>query len=199
MTKIRSINEKKKDNGRRNQIILGVLLVALMVLGSLGYGFSNDENDISRKKVVYKNFEFTSQGSYWVSNVGGKDYIFSYNPYEIERINTSIQNIEKYYNQPLYVYPSETNDAILEVIRNLSPQFRRDYIVQRTQEACLNEEDCEGTDWPLKDCSENFIIVREANNSRIYQSGDCVYIEGKREDLVKLADEFLFKILGIRE
>lgn len=198
MKKIRSIKEKKKSNDKRNQIIVGVLLVVLIVFSTLGYAFRNDEDE-SRKRVVYNNIEFTSQGDYWIANIGGKDYIFSYNPYETMRINSSLKDISNYYSQPLYVYPSETNDAILEIIRNLSPQFQRQYIVQRTQEACLTQEDCIGFDYPIKDCMNNFIIVNESNTTSISQNTNCVFIGGKSEDMVKLADEFLFKILGIRE
>lgn len=201
MKNIRKITTKKdkKRNERRNQIIVGILLVGLMFLSTLGYAFSPKSEDGDRKRVVYKGFEFTSQGDYWVSEINGKYYFFSYNPYEIEQMNINLKGIDNYYNKPLYVYPDESNDAILEIIRNFSPQFRKDYIVQRTQAACINQNDCIDNSLPIKDCSENFIIVKEANETKITQAGNCVYIEGKQEDLIKLADEFLFNVLGVRE
>ena len=65
------------------------------------------------------------------------------------------------------------------------------------QSACLSEEKCEG-DFPIKTCSDNFIIIQENKTKEIKQTENCVYIGGEKEELVKLTDEFLYKIIGIK-
>ena len=70
-------------------------------------------------------------------------------------------------------------------------------VVERMQSACLNESECNG-DYPIKDCSNNFIIIREAEEERVFQNESCVYIQGEKEELIKLTDEFLYKIIGIK-
>jgi hypothetical protein len=69
-------------------------------------------------------------------------------------------------------------------------------VIQRFQDACPEKTNCT-EDWPTKDCSNNFIIIKKANESKIYQNESCVFIEGREENLTQITDEFLFKITGI--
>src|SRR3989344_6115884 len=86
---------------------------------------------------------------------------------------------------------SEDEVAGAEVYVNLAQ------VAERVQEACIEGGVCvEGL--PIKTCSDNFIIIREKEASSISQVDGCVYIESQKEELVKLADQFLFKILGIK-
>ena len=66
------------------------------------------------------------------------------------------------------------------------------------QKACPEYVNCTDEDLPTKTCEDNFIIIKEGNYSNIIQDENCVFIEGKQEDLVQIVDEFLFKILGIK-
>jgi len=70
-------------------------------------------------------------------------------------------------------------------------------IAERVTPACLSGTTCE-ENVPIKTCNDNFIIIKEASVNTVRQDSNCVYIEGKKEDLVKLTDEFLFKIMGIK-
>jgi hypothetical protein len=65
------------------------------------------------------------------------------------------------------------------------------------QEACPEGQTCE-EDVPTKNCTNNFIIIKAANESSIKQDKNCVFIEGKSENLVKLTDSFLYKITEIQ-
>ena len=78
-----------------------------------------------------------------------------------------------------------------EIYRNLTG------IVERTQAACIEEKECP-EDWPIKDCSNNFIIIKESNESKIIQQDKCVFIYGESENLTQIADGFLFKIMEIK-
>lgn len=193
-----TLKKNKDKRERRSQILIAVLLVGIMLFSAIGYTFQSAFEKNQIEKVTYNGFEFVKYGSYWVTQINGEDFLFQYNPLEIEERNISLNLIETYYSRPLYVYPSETNEAIIEIRRNLDPLFRKN-IVQRVQEACVSEEECKDKNLPTRDCSENFIIVRESEESKIRQTRNCVYLEGKKEDFVMLADEFLFHLLGIRQ
>jgi len=65
------------------------------------------------------------------------------------------------------------------------------------QNACLEEEGCK-EDWPTKTCEDNFIIIEEKNETSIIQDNNCVFIQGPQENLTKISDEFLFRVLGVR-
>lgn len=185
--------DEKKSKERFKQIIVGTVLIFIMLLSTLGYSLlSKDDNSSSQgKKVVYNGLEFIKTNDFWVANINNVQFIFKYNPNEIERVDSTLNGVDSYYNQPLYIY-SDNAEAISEIYNNLNN------IAQRIQKACVEDERCEG-DFPVKDCNNNFIIIKENNLTRINQTRGCVFIEGSSENIMNLTDEFLFKILKIVE
>src|SRR4030042_3571812 len=178
--------EKQKSKERFNQLIVGLVLIFLMMLSVLGYSLnSKDEEEIS-KKILYNGYEFNEVNGFWVLNAGQFKFIFNYNPEEVSKSYSNLSYIDTYYDKPLYFY-SENSEATSEIYVNLN-QF-----VQRFQPACLNDSNCTGN-YPVKDCSSNFIIIKIDNSSSIEQNQSCVFIQGPEEEIVKLTDEFLFKI-----
>ena len=193
MRKIISKQEEARKK-KRNQLIVGFALIFIMLLSVLGYSFSGGNK--STTKIEYNGFNFIKQDDFWILNMKNFNFIFKNNPNQVEKINSDLKNLENYYGKPLYMY-SKNYDAELEIYKNL---FYYNQIVQRMQDACLegNQTDCDET-LPVKNCEDNFIIIRERNETKIIQENNCVFIEGKQEELTKITDEFLFKILGIEE
>src|SRR3989338_5851615 len=89
----------------------------------------------------------------------------------------------------LYVYKKKKNEKI-KIKKNLQQ------IASRIQPACISKEDCSG-DFPIKTCSDNFIIIKNGTEE-ITQVENCVYIKGEKQELSKLTDSFLYKILGVK-
>lgn len=160
--------------------------MAVMLFSVLGYGIGG--GGTSGNQITYNGIEFFEQGEFWLANIGGVNFIFQNNPEEILGISENLNGLENYYNKPLYIF-SENLEAEGEIYKNLNP------FAQRIQKACL-DEDC-GENYPIKTCSDNFVVIKESEISRIYQQENCVFIEGKSEDLIMLSDEFLFKILDV--
>lgn len=189
---MRKIISKYKESKRkkRNGIIIGLILVGVMLFSVLGYAFRGGGND-DIKKLNYNDFEFVEQNGFWFTNIENFQFAFKYNPQQVEEIDSELKYLDNYYNKPLYI-SSENSEAELEIYRNL---FYQNQIVQRMQSACLEECD---ENLPVKTCEDNFIIIKENNISEIIQEENCVFIKGREENLTKITDEFLFKILGIR-
>ncbi len=180
-------SEAKKQ--KRNQVIIGVILIIVMfgsVFAVIVGSFGNKENS----KVDYNSFEFFKQSNFWILEIGDFDFIFKYNPNEIQEIETEVKFLNNYYGKPLYI-SSENSEATYEIASNL------EQVTLRMQNACLDEEDCED-DLPLKTCDDNFIIIEEKNETNILQDNNCVFIQGPQENLTMISDEFLFHILGVR-
>tara|TARA_Y100000310_G_scaffold324220_1_gene385836 strand:- start:235 stop:813 length:579 start_codon:yes stop_codon:yes gene_type:complete len=186
----------KKDNTKRNQIILGVFLIVVMTFGTFAYAFGSSSNEDSNEKIEYKGIEFVRDNSgYWSSVIQGNEFITKYNPEETKEINFfSSLNINNYKDKPLY-FVGEIGDGSSEIGRNLAERF-----VLRIQEACLDEDGCEG-DLPIKNCSIDNVIsfehVLEEELETINQEENCVYIVSSLDNQSKYADKFLFEILGI--
>ena len=216
MRRIISKSEKNKKT-KRTQWILGGILILLMAFSTLGYALSGRGDEESNNKIVeYKGIEFIQDNSgYWYFVIQGQQFIILNNPENISEINfLSTLTFGSYSNKPLY-FVGDLGEGSSEISRNLADRF-----VLRIQQACLDEEDCEGN-FPIKNCSsDNIIIFKEILNNKtedkeieenktkineieeneiemIYQEENCVFIEGKKEDLIKLTDGFLFRILGI--
>jgi len=193
MRKISSkYNEDKKK--KRNGLIVGGILIFVMLFSILGYSFQGKSiEEDNTKKINYNGFEFVEQNGYWFTNIGNSQFVFKYNPEQVGKIDSELNLLNNYYGKTLYIF-SENNEAELEIYRNL---FYQNQIVQRIQSACLEEEECD-ENLPVKTCEDNFIIIKENDNSQIIQEENCVFIKGKQENLTKITDEFLFKIIEIQ-
>ncbi len=189
----RLINKDQEDKKKkRNQGILSVALVIIMFFSVIGYGFvGKSDGGGTSTKLAYNGFEFIKQDSVWGLDVEGVKFLFKYNPNEVEKISSKVNDLNTYSGKPLYIY-SENNEATSEIYINLNQ------IAQRIQLACVGGEDCD-ENTPIKTCKDNFIIIKEDNNSKIIQEDNCVFIIGPYENLTMISDVFLFKTLGVEQ
>jgi hypothetical protein len=191
MRKIISKKEEDKKN-RRTQLIVGLFLILIMALSTIGYSLNNNQENNS-EKIIYNGIEFFIENNLWTTSIGNLKFGFLYNPTETEKINSTLKYLNEYDNSPLYIY-SEDSNAMMEVYRNL---FYYNQIVERVQEACPEGKICD-EEIPIKNCTNNFIIIQKSEMSEVRQEENCVFISGKDEELVRITDGFLFKITGIQ-
>jgi len=192
------ISQKEKNRKKRTtQYIVGGVLIFIMLFSSLGYSFmGGSQIEEQTEKINYNGFEFVKQNGLWILYNEDSSFVFRYNPKEVKnsgRIDYGLKTIENYVNKPLY-FSSENREAESEIYGNLQSY------IQRVQYACTeNEENCSES-LPVKTCDDNFIIIKNSNVSEITQDKNCVFIYGDSEEsLIKLSDEFLFKILKIEQ
>ncbi len=182
MRKIKSqaeIDKKKK----RNQIIIGVILVGLMMFSTIGYSLM-DKGGSTTKTVKYAGLNFISTNGIWT--IEGTQMYFNHLPTELG--NVSIEgnySLESYSNQTLYFVNYSGAGELL--INNLQGK------IARYQEACLDSA-C-GQDLPVKNCSKDLVIVfSSSTENRVYQKDKCVFIGG---DYTQGVDAFVYKLFGI--
>ena len=176
--------ETEAKRQKRNQKMLGAFLLFIMFFSVVAYSFQTLTRDLENqnpeaKKIDYNGFEFTEQNGFWVLNKDGNSFIFKFNPNQVERINAELNSLESYYNKILHLN-SESLEAESEIRVNLAG------FVSKIEKS-LNET-----------CDGNTIVIKEGNESMIRREKNCVFIEGNAENLGKLADEFLFNILEVR-
>ena len=189
MRKIMS-REEESNKRRRNQFIVGGILIAVMIFSTLGFALQdNGDSSGEDTKINYNGYEFVYQNGLWILTKGQATFGFTYNPTHVDDIPGQVKTLDNYAGKPLYI-SSVSPAAEQEIYRNL------DQVVLRRQYACLEGENCTG-DLPIKTCQDNFIIIKEDVVNNIIQENNCVYIIGNASDLPKMADEFLFKIMGV--
>jgi len=183
-------SEKKK---RKNQYILGSILIFILFGSVFGIIMSSFGTKTKTKDITYNGLTFSKDNNYYVLKSGNTKFYFLNNPNAVaalaKEVNTS-KTLTDFISKPLYLH-SKDYTVSSEIYQNLNP------FVQRIQPACLKGENCTENTWPIKTCKENFIFVKISQINKIYEKGNCTFIEGKQQDLSKLTDEFLLKTIGV--
>ncbi len=184
MRRIETRAEVEKKS-RNKQIVIGAILVGLMILSVVGYGFLNQESD-DESVEKYRNFKFIRQQGLWYVNIEEESFGFQYLPREVEDVLVSgVFNLNNYKNNPLYFVGNGEGGS--EILNNLNRY------VLRAQNACLAGLNCSNEKLPVKTCDDN-LIVFENGETKVGQNNRCVYLSG---DSVRAADAFLYNIFGI--
>ena len=117
----KSQNKKKEQ---RNQLLLGIFLVFLMLVGIFGYGIGNLGKS-SSEKIEYGGYEFILENGIWKLVLPNINLYFTYNPEETENLSIDFslsKNLNDYYEEKLYI-SSDNSESFIEIYRNLSPFF----------------------------------------------------------------------------
>ncbi len=192
MKKILTKSEKEKRE-RRNKTILGIILTFLLLASTAGFAFFSGDDEVQGKTIEYNGREFyQDESGYYYTIISNKQFAFAYSPYETEDIQINFNpSILTYSNKPLFIV-SDSPDFTSEIARNLQNS------VLRMQEACYDDvENCRA-ELPIKNCSENLIVLKYENITSVTQKENCVIIKTKSGEAAKAADAFLYKLLGVR-
>ncbi len=188
MKKIISKEEQEKKD-KRNRFIIGVILIGLMLLSTVGYAlYETGSKKVSSKQ--YNGVDFLFSNGKWYFEMDGRVFSTYFNPEDTENISIAgSMKLGDYTNQALFFSVGSSQDAIQEITSNLGN------LVTRTQYVCI--EDCE-EDLPIKNCSEgNIIITLDVNQTSVKQEDKCVYLLASNEEMIRVSDAFIFKLLGI--
>lgn len=180
---------------QRNQIMIGIILIGLMLLSTVGYALTSGERSGSgteAKKIDYNGISFVKNSEFWQFEKDGSVYTVKFNPQETSEVKIlGNMKLTDYQSKPLY-FNGKNDEAVYELARGLNDK------VLRIQKACLSSEDCT-EDYPIKECNDNIIIIKKPENEteNVYRINNCVYIVANITEQVKYSDALLFKILGI--
>ena len=167
---------------RRTKRIGGIVIIALLVLSSLGFAL----NGVANNNQSQNPDGLTYNGQYWVYSTGGQArYFFTYHPTETNVTISTTKNLGDFSNKPLYI-DSEIGGGLEEISNSLG------LYSGKVAQACYGECD---KDLPEKECSPeyNLIVLRESANSNIREENGCIFLNGD----LRTVDAFLYKILGI--
>ncbi|MEK6926826.1 MAG: hypothetical protein AABX11_00185 [Nanoarchaeota archaeon] len=178
----KAIEEAKR--GRRNKIV-GLFLLLIMVVSSIGYAFLSGDEQASgsgnQDGTLYE------QNGMWIGSFGQNQVAFSSSPESVKNVSVDVNvTLNDYYQEPLY-YVDESNGIYSELSYSLLP------FLLRIQPACLNN--CT-IDAPIKNCSglDNIIVWdKTKTENKVYQNDNCVIMEGD----IKAVDAFLYYLFGL--
>lgn len=169
---------------RRGQLIIGLVMIGLMVLSSVGYAFSvfsgsnsGTQNQPSGQPVF--------DGSSWIVDLGGKKFSFLSSIDDVRNVSFNASVSAGDYSAKSVYLVAESPAVLREIQGVVGP------VALRMQEACYGP--CNRTDLPEKDCSNQMIIWHASETNRVYQRDSCVFIEGD----MRAVDAFLYRLLGL--
>ncbi len=188
MRKITSKYAQKKKE-KRKQILVSIVLTGILFASIVGFGFQGNYGEDN--KIEYKGYEFTEQNGYWVTNIQDVDFLFKYNPLQIQEYISLVNTSGNYYDKFVYLF-SEDSTAEIELYSSMR------YLSKKLQNACLEGRECPYQNMPNKTCENNVVILELDKEAGIERDQNCVYIRGEtQEELIRYVDAFLFKLLNI--
>jgi hypothetical protein len=187
MRRIESQTEREARQKTRVRII-GIILLGLMVLSSIGYAFLyyQDYNEGGGSRSTNQTQQQTMDGR-WILEVQGQQLVFATSKESVKNISiNTFLSLNNLAGKPLYI-SVENNSA---VFYELSYNLQR-FVGKSPVEACFGS--CE-EDLPEKNCTagENLIIYRKAENNQVYQNDSCIFIEGD----IRAVDAFLYSLFN---
>ncbi len=174
--------------------LIGIFIILLMVLSALDLWKGSGES------YVYHGTKFSKEDLGWSAYIGSNKVTLSYNPKELEDTSdvsfSNLNSVQKIYlstDNPLAMYRS------MDYFRNRIP------LSPAKAMACVpeasNVSECEQL--PLKDCNDandniGVVVFKRSENITIHSiSSSCLLVEGNNEDLAKVIDKSMLKMLGV--
>ncbi len=166
-------HEEKERKERTRKMIGGIVLIGIMVLSSIGFAFFLGGGILSGSGQAEQGVddEIYYNGQYWVVQKEGAKAFLSVHPDELMNspVGVSIEKRAHDYRGASVFIDSESREMTGLISANLA-QY-----ASSIKEACYGK--CT-RDLPEKTCDENMIIWRASENERVFQEGNCVFIEG---------------------
>lgn len=192
MRKIKTKSAMEKQN-RKNQMIVSGIIISLLLFSMVGFALLSGDGIQSSEKRKYNDVEFilNPQTNLWEFSVAGKKFSTQFAPWEVEEIQISEVNLNYFIGNVVYFVPDNPS-AVNELFYNFY-----EYII-RTQEVCLEGEECLNENLVIKDCSDKIIIFRDSEESEIRMKDNCLIIYVPYENQIMASDRIIFKALGIQ-
>lgn len=210
--KLRKHERKKK----RNTIIIGILLVALMTVGILGYGNNQNSSSGGSNKFDYNGFDFTAvqdvNGNilFIAKNNGIELGYFYFQPIDTEDIEFSPEFREALLTsdtlaiatEPLGIDGEFNNDRIYHnILAQHIKQIAGKNIIQ------ASSKDDPFSELPYYDCSkaspDTPVIIIDGNATTVTSvenadTNDCYLIHASGIEILKMRDKIIYVMLGIQ-
>lgn len=186
--RIKSQSQLDKER-KRNQTIVGLVLVFLMVFSSIGYAFlSNDGNSSQTATEKFGNLVFQQQNGLWALQIADRVLFFENLPQDVSEVNISDNiSLSNYLGEEVYFVNADTSlSKVASALQN---------IPSRMQEACLERIKCIGEDLPTKTCQDNLIVFNfSESETQVKKEDNCIFLNG---NTAKSSDKFIYRLFGI--
>lgn len=186
----------KQRKQRKSQIIMGGVLVFLMLFGMMGiFTYNNSSADYE-----YNGFEFTWDGRMYYTEIEGKEMSFYTLPPQLVDINVTPTFKNKIRSRGMYITfnpNQESNNLIfIDVVRNDLTKNIQSYVISTITEPS------DTYDLPIITCENAtstipVIYINVGNETSVKQEGECLILNGKQSDLLRIRDLIIYTFYGV--
>jgi len=191
--KTREKIEKKSRKG----LYLALIIAFLMVTSIAGY-VGNKDSDSEQYK--YNKHLFVKVNNGWLTTVENRQVFLNYGPKELENLSVDKVLLNELNNaQKIYISFNPDNEierGVYELQNNVFPLISTQMV-----RACTDDvEGCE--DKLIKNCSDAsqytmIISIKRLNETKAVYNNNCLDINGDGDDLIKIIDKVILRLLGI--
>lgn len=177
-------SEEEEGRKKRNQIIISIFILGMLVLSSLGYAFISQDSESSSGSGD-KNQQQLPDGR-WQVMIDNQPFIFTHPSSKAESISVSGVPALQYFAASPAVYIASNSTAVNYEIGSTLGRYIN------LQPACFGP--CP-EDLPEKNCTNNEILIvwNSSDENRVFTQDNCILIEGD----LRAVDSFLYKVFSI--
>lgn len=196
------LTKKKKSRFFNKQMALVIFIIGIMIF-SIG-GFLLSSNPPSQT-VRYGTYSFVRDGNLWITRINKLPVPFHFLPGDVSDLNISRDALNLLKNSRM-VYttfdPAIEDLSVIELarfeMREDFPNFFNIYV----SDGVMTED--ETYNLPLITCDNATTFVPvisfvEKNTTNVYAEEECVIIEGKGSDFLRVKDRIMYSLLGIMD
>jgi hypothetical protein len=181
MRRIETREEKEKRQKKRTRIF-SMIMLFIMIVSTLGYAFITFQEDSDNTKKTSGQAQAQNFDSRWILDYKGQQMALISSKESTKNISLELfLDINNYAGNSIYLDYGNSSAILYEIAQNL-----QNYAL-RVLPACYGSCDL---NLPEKNCSDLLIVYKKANENKVYQKENCVFIEGD----VRAADAFIYKI-----
>jgi len=186
-------HERKRE--KRNQIIMSVVLVFLMVTSIFGIMIGN-----STSNLKYGDYKFKEDNNHYITKINDKEMFFYTLPSQAEYINLSSNISNKIKESYLVMISFNPNDQVsLQTI-----ELARFDFAQFMDKPVFNGILEESVDYslPILTCANAtqqtpMIIFNVSDNFGFIEKDNCIYLNGRGMDFLRLRDRLLYSVHNV--
>jgi hypothetical protein len=193
------MRRRAKDPGRAGKIWMSVLLAFVMVFSVFGIMLNSQSNEMK-----YGNFKFTvdSANNHYLTKINGQQVYFYTLPGETAYYNISNATINGLKSAVFIVTtfdPAVANESTqaIELVR-----FDFATILKGKVYNAITEENEQYSSLPVLGCANAtsqmpVIYFNISDLPSVVKEGDCIYLNGRGADFLRLRDAILYSYLGV--
>ncbi len=196
-------SKKKDDKTDLKFVLIPALIIVVLILGVIAIKFFY-KPEAELQQIEYNGFIFTNQSNIWMTQIqiDNKLYnlMFKYPPYEVEniKINYLPNNFTKLTKQHNHIYvtfdPEDNNMAYIAVsAADLSRALTRVYGLTPIP-ACTKNVTSGCASAAIQTCNTTgrpTIYIDDDPIQDITYKGNCLIIQGEKEDLTKAVEKVI--------